>query len=492
MDMSQHFSVRALLRFTLPSISMMIFTSIYGIVDGLFVSNFVGKTAFAAVTLIMPFIMILGTLGFMMGSGGSALVSHTRGRGRGELANRYFSMIVYVTLGAGLALAAVGALVMRPVAQLLGASGEMLELCVLYGRILMVSLPAFMLQYAFQTFASTAGRPRLGLYVTIAAGLANMSLDLLFVGVLGCGVAGAAWATVASELIGGLVPLVWFARPNTSLLRLGRPERDPAALGRACVNGSSEMMAMVAISVVSIIYNLQLLKFIGQDGVAAYGAIMYVSMIFTAVFEGFCMGSAPLMSFQHGAANDVEKRSLMRTSLAIIVVTGASMLVVSQLLAHPLALIFAGYDPALMRLTETAFRIFSVSFLAMGVSMYGSSLFTALGNGLVSAALAAGRTLGLEVCSVLLLPMLVGPVGIWSSVIVAETIAALVVLVLIRRLGPRYGLAGRRPSKTDPPRDARRDGCTGSRSKPTLISETITVASDPGPPVWGAVPATGD
>lgn len=450
MDMSRHFSVRALLRFTLPSISMMIFTSIYGIVDGLFVSNFAGKTAFAAVTLIMPFIMILGTLGFMMGSGGSALVSHTRGQGRDEQANRYFSMIVYVTLGAGLALAAVGALVMRPVAQLLGASGEMLELCVLYGRILMVSLPAFMLQYAFQAFASTAGRPRLGLYVTLAAGLTNMSLDLLFVGVLGWGVAGAAWATVVSELVGGLVPLSWFARPNPSFLRLGRPARDPAALGRVCVNGSSEMMAAIAISVVSIIYNLQLLRFIGQDGVAAYGTVMYVSMIFTAIFEGFCMGSAPLMSFQHGAANDVEKRSLMRRSLAIVTITGAVMLIASQLLAHPLAFVFAGYDTGLMQLTETAFRIFSLSFLSVGVGMYGSSLFTALGNGLVSAALAAGRTLGLEVCSVLLLPTLIGPAGIWSSIIVAETIAALVVLVLIRTLGPRYGLVGRRPSGTAP------------------------------------------
>ncbi|PHP51769.1 MATE family efflux transporter [Actinomyces ruminis] len=444
MDMSRHLSARELLRYTLPSIAMMVFTSIYGVVDGLFVSNYAGKTALAAITLIMPFIMILGTLGFMMGSGGSELISHTRGRGDGELANRYFSMIVYVTLGAGTALALIGALAMRPVAQMLGASGQLLEMCVLYGRILMVSLPAYMLQYAFQTFASTAGRPRLGLYVTLTAGLTNMSLDLLFVGVLGWGVAGAAWATVTSELIGGFVPLAWFARPNPSLLRLGRPARDPAALARACVNGSSEMMAVVAISVVSIIYNLQLLKFIGQDGVAAYGVVMYLSMIFTAIFEGFCMGAAPLMSYQHGAANDAEKRSLMRTSLAILGVAGAAMLLASQLLAHPLALIFAGYDHDLMALTETALRIFSVSFLPMGVSMYGSSLFTALGNGLVSAALAAGRTLGLEVASVLLLPRLVGPMGIWAAIIVAEAMAALAVGALINWLGPRYGLRDRR------------------------------------------------
>lgn len=444
MDMSRHLSVRELLGFTLPSISTMLFTSVYGVVDGLFVSNYAGKTAFAAVNLIMPFILILGTLGFMMGSGGSALIARTRGEGDDDLANRHFSMIVYATAGAGIVLAGAGALLMRPVAQLLGASGELLELCVLYGRVSMVSLPAFMLQYAFQTFASTAGRPRLALQVTLAAGLTNVLLDFLFVGVNGWGVAGAAWATVTSELIGGLVPLVYFARRNRSLLRLGRPSRDPRALGEVCVNGSSEMMASVAISVVSIVYNLQLLRLIGQDGVAAYGTIMYVSMIFTAVFEGYSMGSAPLMSFQHGAGNTVEKCSLLRNSLLIVAVAGAAMLALAQALAHPLARIFAGYDPALMSLTETAFRIFSVSFLLMGVSMYGSSLFTALGNGLVSAALAAGRTLGLEVGSVLLLPVLFGPMGIWSSIIVAETASALIVLVLVNRLGPRYGLSLRR------------------------------------------------
>ncbi|MDO4900229.1 MATE family efflux transporter [Actinomyces sp.] len=443
MDMSRHFGACALLRFTLPSIAMMIFTSVYGVVDGLFVANFAGTTALAAVTLIMPFVIILGTLGFMMGSGGSELIAHTRGRGHGDLANRYFSMIVYVTLGAGIALALLGAVLMRPVAQLLGASGQLLDLCVLYGRILMISLPAYMLQYAFQTFASTAGRPRLGLYVTLAAGMTNMVLDLLFVGILGWGVAGAAWATVASELIGGLVPLIWFARPNSSPLRLGRPTKKLAALVRVCVNGSSEMMAAVAISVVSIVYNLQLLKYIGQDGVAAYGVVMYISMIFTAVFAGFCMGAAPLMSYQHGAANDVEKRSLMRTSLTILGVAGALMLLISQLLAHPLARIFTGYDHDLMQLTETALRIFSIAFLPMGVSTYGSSLFTALGNGLVSAALAAGRTLGLEVGAVLLLPLLFGPTGIWASIIVAETMAALAVGLLIMWLGPRYGLRDR-------------------------------------------------
>ncbi|WP_316668102.1 MATE family efflux transporter [uncultured Propionibacterium sp.] len=456
MDMARHLSVRDLLGYTLPSIVMMVFTSIYGVVDGLFVSNYAGKTAFAAVTLIMPFVLILGTLGFMMGSGGSALISSTRGEGDHELANRYFSAIVYVTLAAGTVLAVIGAVLMRPVAQMLGASGELLELCVLYGRISMASLPMFMLQYAFQAFASTAGRPRLGLYVTIGAGLSNILLDFLLVGGLGWGVVGAALATVASEFVGGLTPLVYFARRNPSFLRLGHPLTDLSALGRACVNGSSEMMTSIAVSVVSIVYNLQLLKLIGQDGVAAYGTIMYVSMIFTAIFEGFCMGSAPLMSFQHGAGNAPEKRSLMHRGLAVMGAGGAMMLLASQALAYPLAWVFASYDPDLMTLTESAFRIFSVSFLAMGVGMYGSSLFTALGNGLVSAALAAVRTLGLEVGAVLLLPVLMGPTGIWFAIIVAETVSAGLVAVLIARLGPRYGLC--RPPGQDGPRTRYRRG----------------------------------
>ncbi|MGN0060609.1 MAG: MATE family efflux transporter, partial [Coriobacteriales bacterium] len=410
-DMRQHFSVPMLLKFVAPSVAMMVFTSIYSVVDGLFVTNFVGKTAFAAVNLIMPFIMILGTLGFMMGAGGSALVAKTRGEGDDARANAYFSMTVYVTLGAGTLLALVGFAFMEDVARLLGANGDMLPVCVLYGRISMLSLPLFMLQYTFQVLASTAGKPKVGLYTTLASGLSNMVLDFVFIAVLGWGVAGAAAATVIAEYVGGLAPLAYFARRNGSYLKLGRPALDLRALGKTCANGSSEMMASIAMSVVSVVYNLQLMAFLGENGVAAYGVIMYAFMIFAAIFEGYCMGCAPLMSFQHGARNTKEVRSLLAKSLRVVTFGSIAMFTLAELLAVPLAQVFTGYDAGLFVLTVHAFRVYAFALFFMGVSMYGSSLFTALGNGLVSALIAFLRTLVFEVGAVLLLPLVMGADG---------------------------------------------------------------------------------
>lgn len=429
-----------LLRFVAPSVAMMVFTSIYSVVDGLFVTNFVGKTAFAAVNLIMPFIMILGTLGFMMGAGGSALVAKTRGEGDDARANAYFSMIVYVTLGAGALLALVGFAFMEDVARLLGANGDMLPVCVLYGRISMLSLPLFMLQYTFQVLASTAGKPKVGLYATLASGISNMVLDFVFIAVLGWGVAGAAAATVIAEYVGGLAPLVYFARRNESYLKLGRPALDLRALGKTCANGSSEMMASIAMSVVSVVYNLQLMAFLGENGVAAYGVIMYAFMIFAAIFEGYCMGCAPLMSYQHGARNTSEMRSLLAKSLRVVACGGIVMFALAELLAAPLAQIFTGYDAGLFALTVHAFRVYAFALFFMGVSMYGSSLFTALGNGLVSALIAFLRTLVFEVGAVLLLPLVMGADGIWYSVIVAELVSVVLTLVLLLWLSPYYGL----------------------------------------------------
>ena len=440
-DMRQHFSVPMLLRFVAPSVAMMVFTSIYSVVDGLFVTNFVGKTAFAAVNLIMPFIMILGTLGFMMGAGGSALVAKTRGEGDDARANAYFSMIVYVTLGAGALLALVGFAFMEDVARLLGANGDMLPVCVLYGRISMLSLPLFMLQYTFQVLASTAGKPKVGLYTTLASGLSNMVLDFVFIAVLGWGVAGAAAATVIAEYVGGLAPLVYFARRNESYLKLGRPALDLRALGKTCANGSSEMMASIAMSVVSVVYNLQLMAFLGEDGVAAYGVIMYAFMIFAAIFEGdFDVLLRKALRFQHGARNTKEMRSVLAKSLRVVTCAGIAMFALAELLAAPLAQVFTGYDAGLFALTVHAFRIYAFALFFMGVSMYGSSLFTALGNGLVSALIAFLRTLVFEVGAVLLLPLVMGADGIWYSVIVAELVSVVLTLVLLFWLSPYYGL----------------------------------------------------
>lgn len=439
-DMSKHFTTADLLRYTAPSMVMMVFTSVYTIVDGFFVSNFAGKSAFAAVNLIMPFIMILSTVGFMVGSGGGALVAHQRGKGDDEKANSYFSLIIWFALALGIACALVGFFAMESVARALGASDDLLPVCVLYGQINMVSLPMFVLQYAFQPLFSTAGKPTLGLVITVISGLTNIVLDFVLVGYLGMGVAGAAWATVASEYVGGLVPLIYFLTPNKSFLRLGAAKIELKIIAKTCTNGSSEMMTNIAMSVVAMVYNWQLIRLLGEDGVAAYGVIMYVGMIFGAVLMGYSMGAAPLMSYQHGADNAVEKRSLLRHGLAIMAVGGVVACLAAQLLAPAVASLFTSYDTELMELTVHAFRLYSIAFVLMGFSVFGSSLFTSLGNGVVSAAISFMRTLVFETGAVILLPMVLGPDGIWLSVLVAECASTILVFFCITQFGKFYGL----------------------------------------------------
>ncbi|WP_172137097.1 MATE family efflux transporter [Adlercreutzia sp. ZJ473] len=446
-DMGRHFSMPQLLRYAAPSIAMMIFTSVYGIVDGLFVSNFAGKTALAAVNWAMPILMVLSSVGFMIGAGGSAIVAKTRGERDDERANRYFSLLVYATLAIGVALAVAGAFVLRPLYQLMGASGEMLELAVVYGLIALLSFPFFMLQYVFQSFFVVAGKPQLGFCVVVAAGVANMALDALFVGVLGWGVAGASLATSIGEFIGGGVPLLYFARKNASFLRLGRTRFEGRVLARACVNGSSEMVSNIAMSLVAMLYNFQLLRLIGEDGVAAYGVIMYVAMVFGAMFMGYAMGTSPLMSFQLGARNHVEMRSLFRKSMAFVAAGGVCMFALAQASAGALAQVFVGYDPELCALTERAFRIYALTYLLMGFCVYGSALFTALNNGLVSAAISFLRTLVFEVAAVLLLPLVLGPQGIWFATPAAELVALVVTLAFMLGLGDVYGFMKPRPGK---------------------------------------------
>lgn len=444
-NMAQHFRWGALLRFTAPSIAMMVFTSIYGIVDGLFVSNFAGKTAFAAVNLIMPFIMILSTAGFMVGTGGSAVVAKTRGEGDEPRARRYFSLLVYFAFALGVVLGLLGLAFMEPVAALLGADQAMMGDCVLYGRMLMATLPFYVLQYALQSFFVTAGKPQLGFVVVLIAGVANMALDALFVGVLGWGVAGAAAATNISELLGGGLPLIYFLRRNSSFLRLGPTRLEWRIIGKTCVNGSSEMVSNIAMSVVSMFYNLQLMAYAGQDGVAAYGVIMYAALVFAAIFIGYAMGSSPLMSYQYGARNKREMRNLLKKSLVFVAVGGLAMFGAAQALAQPIAAVFVGYDPALEAMTVEGFRLYALAFLLMGYSIYGSALFTSLNNGVVSAIISFLRTLVFEVGSVLLLPLWLGLAGIWLSVSVAELASVTVTTTFLLALGRHYGYLGKLP-----------------------------------------------
>lgn len=437
-QLSDHFNFIKLFRFTIPSIIMMIFTSVYGVVDGLFVSNFVGKTEFAAVNFIMPFIMILGTFGFMFGTGGSALVSKIMGEGDKERANKIFSLILYTSLGFGAVIAILGVVFTRPVAIFLGAEGQMLEECVKYGRIVLIAIPAYMLQYEFQSFMIAAEKPKLGLVTTLVAGFTNMILDALLVAVIHLGVAGAAIATALSACVGGVVPLIYFSRKNSSLLKLGKAEFDGKALLKTCSNGSSELMSNISMSLVGMIYNFQLMKYAGENGVAAYGVMLYINMIFIAVFIGYSVGIAPVVSFHYGASNHSELRNLRRKSLAVISISSVLMALTSIFLARPLSHIFVGYDEVLLNMTVRGFIIYSFSFLFSGIAIFGSCFFTALNDGLTSAIVSFLRTLVFQIAALMLLPLIFELDGIWYSIVVAELMAALVTVIFLVGKRKRY------------------------------------------------------
>ena len=417
---------------------MMVFTSIYGVVDGLFVSNYVGKVPFAAINLVMPFIMILGGIGFMIGTGGSALVSKTLGEGDREKANRYFTMMIYLSLICGVAASVIGFVFIRPISYLLGATDAMIGDCVLYGRVIFLFTTAFMMQNVFQSFLVTAEKPRLGLLATVGAGVTNMALDALFIAGFGWGVEGAAFATGISQIVGGILPLVYFLRPNSSLLKITRTKLEGRPVLLAVTNGSSELMSNISASVVSMIYNFQLMKFAGEDGVAAYGVLMYVQFVFVALFIGYAIGSAPIIGYHYGAMNHRELKNMLKKSIVIMSISGVIMAVLAQALALPLAKVFVGYDEGLFDMTVHAFRVFSFSFILAGINIFASSFFTALNNGAVSAAISFLRTLVFQSASVIVLPMIWGLDGIWLSITVAEVFALIISVTFLVTKRKKY------------------------------------------------------
>lgn len=438
-QLSDHFNTGRLIRFVLPSIAMMIFTSIYGVVDGLFVSNYVGKTPFAALNLIMPLLMVMGTIGFMIGTGGSALVAKTLGEGDKERANRYFSLLIYTAVIVGAALSVLGFIFARPLALLFGADEEMLEYCVIYARINLVALVPFILQNVFQSFLITAEKPKFGLVITVSAGVTNILLDFLLVGVFKFGLEGAAAATAVSQTVGGIIPLIYFCRKNGSLLRLGRTKLEFRVLWRTCSNGFSEFMTNISSSIVNILYNRQLMEMAGQDGVSAYGVIMYVNFIFIAIFIGFSIGSAPIVSFHYGAKNERELQGLLKKSLLIIGSAGAALTVLSQALAQPLSALFVGYDEELFKLTLHGFRLYSLSYLVCGFNIYSSSFFTSLNNGVVSAVISFSRTFVFQVSMLFILPIFLKNDGIWLAIAAAELLGLIVTIFFIISQRERYG-----------------------------------------------------
>lgn len=436
--LSDHFTYSKLLRFVFPSIIMMVFTSIYGVVDGLFVSNFAGKTAFASINLVMPFVMILGGIGFMIGTGGTALVSKVLGEGKKEKANEIFTMMIIFTLLLGALLSVIGVISMPWVAKFLGATEEMMADCVIYGRIVTGFTVAFMLQNVFQSFLIAAEKPKLGLLATVLAGITNMALDAIFIIVFKWGVAGAAIATGLSQCVGGIFPLIYFLRKNSSLLRLTKTKLEIKPILNACGNGSSELMSNISSSVVSMIYNFQLMKYVGEDGVSAYGVLMYVQFIFVAIYIGYAIGCAPITGYHFGARNHNELKNMLRKSSFLSAVSGVVLTILAIALSSPLAKLFVGYDEELYELTRHAFRLFAYSFLLAGFNIFTSSFFTALNNGAVSAAISFMRTLIFQTSSVLILPIFLGVDGIWWAITVAEVFAFILSLIFLFAKRKKY------------------------------------------------------
>lgn len=440
-QLSEHFTYKKLIKFTIPTIVMMIFTSIYGIVDGIFVSNCVGSEAFAAINLIMPVLMILGGAGFMIGTGGSAIVSKTLGEGQKEKANKYFSMLIYLLIITGVVLTALGLVFIKPVVILLGAEGKIVNYCTIYGSTLLIGLTAFLLQNAFQSFFVAAEKPTMGLIISIIVGVINMILDFLLIYVFEIGIFGAALATVISQLFGGIVPLIYFIRKNDTPLQLVKTKFDWKAIRKACTNGSSEMLTNISLSLVNMLYNIQLMKYAGANGVVAYGIIMYVGFIFIGTYLGYSIGSAPIISYHYGAENKEELKNLFSKSLKLIGITSLVMTMLAEILAKPLANIFVSYDKELLEMTTVAIRLYAISYIISGFNIFSSSFFTALNNGIVSAIISFLRTLVFQTSAILIFPRIWGLNGIWLAIVFAEVLSLLVSLLFLIKNRKRYNYA---------------------------------------------------
>lgn len=436
--LSDHFTYKKLLRFTVPSIVMMICTSMYGVIDGIFVSNYIGKTSLAAINFIMPVLYIFAMFGYMFGAGGSALVSKTLGEGDRRRANGLFSLFVYISIIFGVFMTIFGCFFMEPLVRWFGADGELLEQSLVYGHIFILALTAWILLYVFQLFFITAEKPKLGLWVTIASGVTNIVLDALFIVVFEWGIAGAAAASAIGQLVGGVFPIIYFARKNSSILRLTKPVIDFKAIFQGFANGSSELVSGMSASFGSILYNVQLLKYAGENGVAAYGVLMYISMIVTSIFNGYSSGIVPVIGYHYGARNHDELKSLLKKSIVVVGLFSTSIFTLSELLAYPIAKLYVGYDEKLMRITTHGFFVYSFAFLFMGMAVFASSFFTALNNGTVSAMVAFLRTLVFETTAIIMLPIIFGVDGIWGSVVLAELMAAVVGIGFIHKMRTRY------------------------------------------------------
>lgn len=438
-DISERLNLPRLFLACVPMILMMISISIYSVVDGFFVSNFAGKIQFAAVNLIYPFIMVVGSLGFMMGTGGTALVAKKMGEGKTEEAKKLFFNCFVVTVALGVVFSSIFVFLLPKIAEGLGADEAMLPYCVDYGRILILGITFFNLQNMFQPFFAASGRPGLGFAITIGAGVANIVFDAIFVAGAGWGCVGAAWGTVIGQVVGGFLPVIYYFAKNKSALRLVPAKMQWGAIFKMGANGLSEFVSQIAVSVLSMIMNVLLMKHYQENGVSAYGIICYVWLIFAATFIGLCMGISPRISYVYGEKNKPELRRLTQRALALFIFAGLFEFIMAEALTVPLSYAYAGYDEGLRQLTCHASFIYSIIYLALGINMFGSSFFTALNNGLVSALLSFARLMLFEAVSVYLCSLFWQGDGIWWGVVIGEALGFVMNFLVIFIHGKRYG-----------------------------------------------------
>ena len=427
--LSDHFSCAKLLLFAIPTIGMIMISITYDVVDGYFVSNYIGKTAFSAVNIIYPFQLLLSMVGYMFGSGGSALIAAELGDGNQQNARLYFTAIIKAAAAIGVVLAVAGVLLLRPVAVMIGATPEILEYGLPYGRTLFLFLPIMILGYTFQSILITAEKPKLGLYISLGNLFSNALLDWLFVAVFKWGMVGAAVATGIGACLNGLVPLIYFARPNSSPLHFCKGRVQVKPLLKACGNGSSEMVNDMSTSLIFVLYNYQLLRMLGEDGVAAYGVTVFVEGIFAAVFYGLAMQATSIVGYHFGAKNYPELKSLLKNGIILNFISGILMFVLAQVSAPLISRIYVGYDETVYRLSVHAMRMYAFAFLLQGFNEYASAYFTGLNNGLVSGILAFTRTFLIQTVMILVLPLLLGTDGLWLAQAATEVFAAVIAIV---------------------------------------------------------------
>ena len=442
--LSDHFTFKKLLKAALAPMLMMVFTSLYTIVDGVCISNFCGKESFAGVNLIFPIIMIVGGLGFMLGTGGSALVGKLLGEKKDLEARQTFTMTIIFTILIGLTITIAGVLLIETLVYAMTSvatgdiSQKMIDEAILYGRLLMAGQVFFMLQNVFQSFFIVDEKPVLGFVFILIGGLTNIVLDILFIGVCKWGIIGAAAATICGYLSGSLGPIIYFLIRKNDYIHFERTKLKLKPLIKICFNGSSEFVNNISSSIVSIVFNMQLLHYFGEDGINAYGIIMYLAFVFTAIFLGYSSAVAPIESYNYGAQNNKELKNVLIKSLIITSILSVSMFIISFTLAEPFSFIFANGSDTLLKITTNGMRIYSIAFLFIGLSIYISTFFTALNNGLISALIAFLRTLVFQIVFVFVFPLFLGKYGIFFAILAAEIMSILLAITFLLIYKKKY------------------------------------------------------